>query len=211
MQNIRNILFDYGNVIFEIEFPRVQKSFNDLGISNVLELYGHLQQDRLFDDFDRGHIDSAEFRNGIRRLSGKSDLTDDQIDVAWNSLLIGVPGPNHELLLNYQQKFRTFLLSNNNAIHYEWIHAYLKREYQLDGNDLFFEKCYYSHLMGMRKPDAEIFEFVLKEHDLKPSETLFIDDSPQHIETAKLLGIQTVLIEKGENLTQLSERLGLIK
>jgi FMN phosphatase YigB (HAD superfamily) len=211
MQNIKNILFDYGNVIFEIDFARVHQSFKELGISNVLELYGHLDQDSLFDDFDKGDISSAQFRDGIRRLSGKADLQDDQIDQAWNALLIGVPAENHTLLERYHQQYNTYLLSNNNEIHYKWILDYLKREYQLEGNQTFFKHCYYSHHMGMRKPNSDIFERVLKEQNLLPKETLFIDDSPQHIRTAQTLGIQTVLIEPGETLSELTKRIGLLE
>jgi FMN phosphatase YigB (HAD superfamily) len=211
MQNIRNILFDYGNVIFKIDFTRVHQSFKDLGISNVLELYGHLEQDHLFDDFDKGLITPAQFRDGIRRLSGREDLLDEQIDQAWNALLIGVPPENHPLLQRYQQQYNTYLLSNNNEIHYQWIMNYLRNEYQLEGNEGFFKHCYYSHHMGMRKPDAEIFERVLKEQELDPSETLFIDDSPQHIRTAAHLGLHTALIQPEESLTDLTKRLGLLK
>ena len=101
-----------------------------------------------------------------------------------------------------------FLLSNNNEIHYQWIMDYLQREFGLDGNGSFFEKDYYSHLLRMRKPDEEIFKFVLDTHGLLPTETLFIDDSPQHIETAVRLGLKAHLLGPEDTLPKLLDRLG---
>ena len=122
----------------------------------------------------------------IRNVLNKPELTDAQIDHAWNSLLVGVPKGNHELLLSLKSKYRTFLLSNINPIHYNHIMNYLKNDFGFEGNDHLFEKVYYSHLIGKRKPNAEIFEQVLTENNLDPAETLFIDDSPQHIATCLL-------------------------
>lgn len=200
MQNIKNIIFDYGNVIFEIDFRLAQQAFTELGVADVRSLYGHKGQDRLFDDFDKGIISPAEFRDGIRRLARKPLLTDEQIDGAWNALLIGVPHGNHDILLKAKDRYRTFLLSNNNEIHYNWILNYLQDTHGLSDNSGFFEKAYYSHFMGMRKPDAEIFQYVIEQENLNPAETLFIDDSPQHIATAQTLGIQTRLVQSAYEL-----------
>ncbi|MBM3402340.1 MAG: HAD family phosphatase [Bacteroidetes bacterium] len=200
MNKIRNIIFDYGNVIFTIDFQRAQQSFTDLGVKNVAHFFSHKSHDSLFDQFEQGFISSSEFRDGIRKVTGINSLSDMEIDQAWNSLLISVPEPNHELLLKTKKKYRTFLLSNNNEIHYNWIMDYLKREHQIDSNANFFEKDYYSHLMKMRKPNPEIFEYVLIENNLNPAETLFIDDSPQHLKTAALLGLNTHLMTSDETL-----------
>lgn len=210
MDSIKNIIFDYGNVIFMIDFQRTTHSFTELGVKNIDRFFGHTAQHSLFDDFDKGTITAAEFRDGVRNYTGIQELTDEQIDRAWNTLLIGVPPVNHEILLKAKKRYRTFLLSNNNEIHYNWIMDYLKREYHLESNSVFFEKDYYSHLMGMRKPDREIFEFVLKENDLIPKETLFIDDSPQHLETAKKLGLHTHLMTPDDSLEKFMNRAGLL-
>ncbi|HAL83421.1 MAG TPA: HAD family phosphatase, partial [Mucilaginibacter sp.] len=99
-----------------------------------------------------------------------------------------------------------FLLSNINQIHYDFIMDYLKIEFGFDGNSHLFEKTYYSHLVGKRKPDAAIFEQVLNENNLNPAETLFIDDSPQHIATAQKLGIQTYLMAAPDSIQALFNR-----
>ena len=211
MNKIRNIIFDYGNVIFMIDFNRAQQSFTELGIKNVESFFSHTAHDPVFNQFERGEISSSEFRAVIRKITGKPDLTDIQIDNAWNTLLIGVPEPNHELLLKAKEKYRTFLLSNNNEIHYNWIMNYLKAEFNLDSNAGFFEKDYYSHLMKMRKPNADIFEFVIAENNLNPSETLFIDDSAQHIKTASSLGLITHLLTTEETLEDFMYNSGLLE
>ena len=211
MNKIRNIIFDYGNVIFRIDFDRAQHSFTDLGIKNVERFFSHTGHDPVFNQFERGEISSSEFRAGIRKITGKPGLTDAQIDNAWNTLLIGVPEPNHELLLKAKKKYRTFLLSNNNEIHYNWIMNYLRKEHHVASNSVFFEKDYYSHLMKMRKPDPEIFEFVMAENNLDPVETLFIDDSPQHLKTAALLGLNTHLLSPEETLESYMYSSGLLE
>jgi putative hydrolase of the HAD superfamily len=101
---------------------------------------------------------------------------------------------NHDLLLNLKGKYRIFLLSNINEIHLEYINNYLKSTFNLDSNNGFFEKIYYSHLIGKRKPNQEIFDQVLTENNLNKEETLFIDDSPQHLKTATSMGINTYLM-----------------
>ncbi|HEY1025689.1 MAG TPA: HAD family phosphatase [Sphingobacteriaceae bacterium] len=207
---IKNIIFDYGNVIFLIDFKRTQHTFTELGIENVERFFAHTGHDPLFDEFEKGNITAADFRDGIRKITGIPALSDTEIDRAWNTLLIGVPPVNHEILLKLKKNYRTFLLSNNNEIHYNWIMDYLKREYHLESNSVFFEKDYYSHLMGKRKPNADIFEQVLQENALDPQETLFIDDSPQHIETAQRLGFRTHLLSAPETLEIFISNSGLL-
>ncbi|WP_316810730.1 HAD family phosphatase [Pedobacter heparinus] len=195
-QKIKNIIFDYGNVIFEIDFKKAQEALLQLGIDNSPEFFAHKSHHQLFNDFETAAISPSEFRAGIRKAASNNDLTDQEIDDAWNSLLIGVPPGIHDVLLKVKQKYRTFLLSNNNETHYNYIVDYLKKEFGMDDNSELFEKAYYSQQMFLRKPNVEIFEQVIKENALDPNETLFIDDSPQHIEGAKLAGLHTLLMTR---------------
>jgi FMN phosphatase YigB (HAD superfamily) len=195
MQNIKNIIFDYGNVIFEINFEKAQQALFELGIVDIEEFFSHKKHHRIFNDFESAAISPAEFRNEIRTAANNSALSDQEIDAAWNSLLIGVPATVHDTLLKVKEKYRTFLLSNNNEIHYDYIVDYLKREFDMDDNSSLFEKTYYSQHMFLRKPNVEIFLQVIRENNLDPKETLFIDDSPQHIEGAKKAGLNTLLMD----------------
>ena len=210
MENIKNIIFDYGNVIFSIDFSLAQQAFRKLGITNAEQFFGHLQQDAIFDAFDRGEITAAQFRNRIREVANNPGLSDKQIDAAWNSMLLGIAAGNHELLLKLKNRYRTFLMSNINDIHYMHIMNYLRREFNFNGNDHLFERVYYSHLVGKRKPDAAFFQQLLDENNLNPTESLFIDDTPHHLEAAKKLGIQTYLMKAPDTLQQFFERNGLL-
>jgi len=210
MQNIKNIIFDYGNVIFSIDFKKAQEAFKLLGITDPDTFFGHRQQDPIFDQFDRGEVTEDEFRQYVREKIGNPAITDQQITDAWNSLLLGISPGNHELLLKLKEKYRTFLLSNINAIHYTYIMNYLKSDFGFDDNEHLFEKTYYSHLVGKRKPEPDIFEQVITENNLKPEETLFIDDSPQHLETAKKLGLQTFLMTAPDTLAAFVAREQLV-
>ena len=195
MNTIKNIIFDYGNVIFEINFKLVQHSLQQLGINDIEGFFAHKTHNSLFDDFETASISPIQFREGIRTAANNSNLSDQEIDKAWNSLLIGVSGNNHEVLMAVKNKYRTFLLSNNNEIHYNWIIEYLKSTFEIENYDTFFEKAYFSQHMRLRKPNVNIFEQVIKENNLNPEETLFIDDSPQHIAGAKKAGLETLLMD----------------
>ncbi|MES2458115.1 MAG: HAD family phosphatase [Bacteroidota bacterium] len=195
-QKIKNIIFDYGNVIFEIDFKKAQNALSQLGIPDIESFFGHKGHDELFSKLETGSISAAEFRDGIRAAAKNNVLSDQEIDAAWNSIFVGVPKNVHEVLLQAKDKYRTFLLSNTNEIHYNFFVDYLKREYAIDGNDSLFEKAYYSQLMLLRKPHVEIFERVIHENNLNSEETLFIDDSPQHLVGAKQAGLHTLLMDK---------------
>ena len=140
LENIKNIIFDYGNVIFTLDFERSRQAWIDLGINDADTFYSHQVQNKIFTEFESGSLRAEEFRVYIRKILNRPQLTDEQIDHAWNSLLVGVPEGNHELLLNLKPKYRTFLLSNNNPIHYDHIMKYLKNDFGFDGNDHLFEK-----------------------------------------------------------------------
>lgn len=197
VQKIKNIIFDYGNVIFEIDFKKAQDSLLQLGISDVQNFFAHKAHNEIFNDFEIAAISPGQFRDKIRLAANNKMLIDQQIDDAWNSLLIGVPDLEiHNVLLKAKERYRTFLLSNNNQIHYDWIVSYLKKELNVSDNNHLFERTYYSQQMMLRKPNIEIFEKVLLENNLIAEETLFIDDSPQHIEGAKRAGLQTLLMDR---------------
>ncbi len=203
---IKNIIFDYGNVIFDIDHLLTIKAFQDLGVKHDASFFGHLKQNPLFDAFEMGKIDANEFRSEIRSIT-QQNYSNEHIDNAWNTLLLGIRPGYLDYLIELKSQYRTFLLSNNNEIHFHAILNYLQSNYQVNDMSSYFEKDYYSHLMGMRKPNADIFEYVINEHQLKPSETLFIDDSPQHLETAKKLGLNTHLMLKNEDLRSLIPQL----
>ena len=168
-----------------------------MGISEEQMKYSQSEQAHLFDDLETGKIYPAQFREEIRNMSFLG-LTDNEIDDAWNALLLDLPKDRIELLKSLSNKYRIFLLSNTNVIHYNAYSQYLKDEHGIDGLEPLFEKTYLSHEVGLRKPDAEIFELVLNENKLEASETLFIDDSEQHIKGAEVVGLKTHWLNEGD-------------
>jgi FMN phosphatase YigB (HAD superfamily) len=195
MDHIKNIIFDYGNVIFEIDFKIAQAAFTNLGVPNIESFFAHKGHNSLFDHFEVDGISGDDFRNGIRKAANNPNLSDTAINDAWNSLLIGVADGNHDILLSVKEKYRTFLLSNTNQIHYDWIINHLQHQFGMENYDGHFERAYFSQLMKLRKPNVSIFEQVIKDNQLNPAETLFIDDSPQHLEGAKKAGLKTLLMD----------------
>ena len=193
-----------------LDFQQLKEGWNRIAISGPDAFFSHGVQHPIFDQFDKGHITEKDFRDFIREKSGKADLSDEEIDAAWNSLLLGVADGTHEVLAGLKQKYRTFLLSNINPIHYNYIMNYLKTEFEFENNDHLFEKTYYSHFVGLRKPDQAIFKKVLSENGLKAEETLFIDDIAENLEPAKALGIQTYLMKAPDTIQEFIKREGFL-
>lgn len=209
MSAIQTIIFDYGAVIFAIDHQLTIQAFKDLGLKEADAVFGHLSQHQVFDEFEKGNISPETFRNALRKWLPEG-ISDEAIDAAWNNMLIGIPEGKLALLEAVKKRYPTYLLSNNNVIHYDWIQAYLKRDLGLDSIDPYFNTTYYSQQLRMRKPNADIFEYVLKTHQLDPATTLFIDDSPQHIRTAQTLGIQTLHLLNINDLEPELKKLGIL-
>lgn len=209
MKAIRNILFDLGGVIINLDIPASSRQFEALGARDFSASFTQFQQTDTFDLFDKGLISPAEFRKEVNAAL-KLDLNDQDFDSAWNAMLLDFPEQRLSLLAGLKPKYRTFLLSNTNEIHVEAFEARLLKTRGLPNLDALFEKTYYSCRMGLRKPDRAIFERVLAENRLLAEETLFIDDSPQHVEGARQAGIHAFLLEKNKEVEALLRELKLL-
>lgn len=199
MKGIKNIIFDLGGVILNIDYKRPQEELAKLGINNIDVLYSKKNQTELFDLLETGKISGQEFINKIKELSEKP-IEDFEIINAWNSILLDFPLRRLQILQQLQLHYNLYLLSNTNEIHEKAFNEMLKTQCGFPSLALFFDKVYYSHRVGLRKPDGAIFELVLSQNNLKAEETLFLDDSIQHIETATSLGIKTIHIKDGMSI-----------
>ena len=186
------IIFDLGGVVLNLDYQATIDAFKDLGKENFDKLYTQANQDKIFDQYETGSISSQEFREYFRTILERP-LTDQEIDDAWNKLLLDLPKERIDLLLKLKEDYPIFLFSNTNEIHLKSFQKTIEDSFG-DANLLekVFHKTYYSHLVGIRKPNAEAFQHVIDEQGLDPKRTLFIDDSIQHIEGAQSLGIQTI-------------------
>ena len=198
----KNIIFDLGVVLLDVDYNLAAAAFRKLGIPDFDAHYSKAQQDRFFDRFETGHMTDEEFRIKLRQYL-PSHVTNHQIDEAWNAMLLKVPEENFQLLEKLNKSKRIFLLSNTNRIHIRAFSKIIDLQYGFEKFERLFEKAYYSCNIGLRKPDAEIFDLVVKENQLDLSETIFIDDSPQHIEGARNYGLNVVLLKQGDNLSKI--------
>jgi glucose-1-phosphatase len=195
------LILDLGGVIFDIDYKNTIDAFVRLGLPQAEQMYSQAAQSELFDQLEKGLIGEDEFFIHIRNISSEKP-TDEQIRHAWNALLIGVPEYNATFLQQLKNNYRLFLLSNTNCIHEKAYRKMISDQYGKFFFDDVFEKMYLSHQVHMRKPDSEIFEFVLQDQQLNPSETLFYDDSIQHVKAATQVGIKAQLFPKGEKMQE---------
>lgn len=195
---IKNIIFDLGGVIINIDYSLLIQAFSKIGLPHFEAYFSQKEQKKLFDLYEKGLISSQNFREELKKQCIQG-ISDEDIDFAWNSMLLDLPKERLDFLMSVKEKCRTFLLSNTNEIHMLFIFKYLKKTYGISNFNEHFEKVYLSYEVKMRKPDAEIFELVINQNKLVKEETLFIDDSAQHIESATNIGIQTLLLDVKKN------------
>ena len=189
--HIKNIIFDLGNVIIDLDFETAYGNFADL--SGLTSEEVKLRTDGLmfFQDYEKGLIGSSQFRDQIRQVL-TMNCSDADIDMAWNSLLGGIPEERLQLLKRLRSNYRTFALSNTNEIHVlEFNNIIAESSGSVQSFMDHFEQVYYSCEMKMRKPEPLIYETVLQQQDLVAHETLFVDDHLPNIESASALGIHT--------------------
>lgn len=196
IQGIKHIIFDLGGVILNIDYQLTQKAFADLGIHPREGLYSQQAQSEIFDSLEIGKLSGDKFIQHIQSLSDQV-ITEKQVREAWNAMLLDFPLRRLQILQQLQLHYNIFLLSNTNEIHELEFNKQLQRVCGYPSLAVFFDKVYLSHRVGMRKPDAAIFEHVLNDNQLQAHETLFIDDSLQHIQTAQRLGIQVIHMTNG--------------
>ncbi|MEC7646619.1 MAG: HAD family phosphatase [Bacteroidota bacterium] len=200
MKNIRAIIFDLGGVILNINYQNTIDNFKKLGIQNPKCFYSKKIQTDIFNQIEKGEISKEEFLLKLQKETIGASIK--KIEHAWNSMLLNLPKRRVSFLKRIRKHYPIFLLSNTNAIHI----SKFKKNLGITRYNKFynlFEKVYYSHEIGCRKPQAKIFKILLTENKLSAHEVLFIDDSIQHIKSAKKIGIKTHHLQHNEEITTL--------
>jgi putative hydrolase of the HAD superfamily len=199
--NITTLIIDFGGVLIDLDRARCINRFLELGLTDIERLLDVYHQQGFFLQFERGEITAEAFREGIRERIGKP-VSDEQIDEAWNSFLIGIPPYKLALLLELRKRYTVYLLSNTNTIHWDWSleRAFNYGEFRVDD---YFDRQFLSFRMQLAKPDPNIFKRVIAETGLVPDETLFIDDSEANCFTAEALGIHTYMPAAREDWSHL--------
>ncbi len=192
---IKAIIFDLGGVIINIDYARTVQAFKSICGYDFDKIYSQYKQSTLFDDYETGKITDDFFRE---RLIDELDLpvSSEQFDQAWNAMLLDLPKERLDFISKLRAKgYQTYLFSNTNAIHLKRVFEISSQTIGVENFSSYFTKEYYSHTFGMRKPNPNAFKKILEHHQLKAQEVLFVDDSKQHIEGAKIAGLHTLLID----------------
>ncbi len=194
---IKNIIFDLGDVIINIDIPRAAHSFAALSKQSLEDVHHLIHQNGVFKKFETGHFAPPEFRNYVRELFQTPDWTDQDIDIAWNSLLLDIPLERIEKIKELAQKgYRLFLLSNTSSIHIDEVNNILLRTAGVNQLSDLFEKLYLSYEMGLMKPSPDIYQSLLQDAGILAEESLFLDDNLDNIRAAAACGIQTIHVQK---------------
>ncbi len=201
MNNITNIIFDLGGVIMDIDVKETLKAFTQLGAKDIQKYFGHGFAASFFSDHEAGRISDEMFIQEIKTLLGK-EVAEAEITEAWNALLLRFPAERIELLKEIRSKYRVFLYSNTNAIHYNKFSAIYRNSFPGALED-HFEKAYYSHVLGHRKPETGGFEQIIAENGLNPEKTLFVDDAWINVEAAMKTGLKGLYMPSGFYITDI--------
>jgi len=209
MKGIKNIIFDLGGVIINLDQQRTLNEFNKLSNVPFETIYNASDQKELFDEFDKGNITTEIFFEKLKfeiRYNGSQE----ELLNAWNAMLLDIPEHRLDLLVRAKQNYTTFLLSNTCEPHIAFFERELYNEYGVKNFEDYFDKVYYSCRIGLRKPDPKIFRNVLTQNNLNPKETVFIDDSIQHVKGAGECGLNAYLLPKGMEIEDLLKDLKLL-
>ena len=202
-KQIKNIVFDLGGVLVDLDFKAAIDGLQQAGFANVKEQLMAFDQGGIFQKFELGEMTADEFRTAIRENSTVT-LTDEEIDALWNAMLLEIPREKLELILDLRGKYMVYLLSNTNSIHWDYVckNAFNYRGFRV--ND-YFEETFLSYEMHLAKPNKAIFEKVLHDANLLPEETLFIDDSEANCKAAEEVGIHAHHYHIGDDLSKVFE------
>lgn len=191
MPKIRNIIFDFGGVLFNIDYRNTEQGFSKL-ISKDFSFKKASGLKRSLRQYETGKINTETFIWNIQKLCGQ-DVQGRDVMKAWNSMLLDMPKERFEYVKKLREKYKVFLLSNINEMHANWVDRYLKKNYGLvNWQEEYFDKVYYSHEIHLRKPTKSIYRFVMKDANIKGSESLFIDDLDENVLAARSVGLIAV-------------------
>lgn len=203
---IKNIIFDLGGVLLNIDYHKTINAFKALGFANFDEMYSQTTANELFENLETGKISDEDFYSTIKKIAS-TQLTNQQIQTAWNAILLDFRPQSIAYLNSLSLQYNLYLLSNTNSIH----QAAFFKSFAQQNNGLHlsncFTKAYYSHQINLRKPYTAIYQFVLEDAILKAEETLFIDDSAINIPAAKEIGMVTHLLLPTETIEEVLPKL----
>ena len=200
-QPIKNILFDLGGVILDIDVQATLKQFYELGFPSDLLQYPINMTTDIFFKYETGEIDTAAFRNEIRNKTGL-EMSNEAFDKAWNAMIVRIPEERTALLKVLAKRYDLYMLSNTSALHAPVFEMMYHDAAGITMHQA-FKKIYYSFEIGCHKPDLEAWEYVIGDAGIIPNETLFLDDNIHNIKASQELGFRAIHIHERTNLMNL--------
>ncbi len=205
MKNIRNIIFDFGGVIITIDQQQAINRFREIGVTDADKRLDSYTQTGIFGELESGKINGEQFRTELEKLAGQP-ITHQDCCYAWQGYCKELPQRNLDCLTRLRTKgYKVILLSNTNPLMMEWA---MSNDFDGKGNPIqsYFDFMYLSYECKMMKPEPALFQKVLRDENIRPEETLFVDDGELNIATAKQLGIQVFCPPNGSDWTKVIER-----
>ncbi|NEN24788.1 HAD family phosphatase [Cryomorpha ignava] len=202
-EKIKNIIFDLGGVLLNIDYDKTVEAFRALGMADPEQAFSKEVQAGFFQEFEKGFISETVFVSEINKEF--KDASPQEIMDAWCALLGDFPNQRFEYLKKLSKSYRLFLLSNTNIIHLKAFEKIIDKAIGWNNFLLLFEGIGYSHELNMRKPNADIFMKMMDKYNLQPAETCFIDDTDVHVATANSLGITAFHLTNGKEIWDILE------
>lgn len=205
MNSIKTIIFDLGQVILNVDWHKTTHAFQELGLENTKSAFDQLHQSGFFQELQTGYAAPEDFIKFLRGFL-PAGVSNKQIIKAWNAMLMDFPPERLHLIHQLSRRYTTFLLSNTNRIHWQEYYPRYQEILRKEGLPPLFKKEYYSHELGLAKPDVAIYKRVLQENRLEPESTLFLDDKEENLEAARLLNIQVQQVTPENDIIKIFEK-----
>lgn len=187
---IEAIIFDFGDIFINLNKDAMKNAFNSLGLKE----WNH-EMKELNLAFEVGKISEEKFLSGLQKHVPNASL--ETIKENWNTILMDFPLYRLEFLQILSERYKLFLLSNTDSIHIQHFEETVGESFYSNFYQC-FEKVYFSFELGMRKPNEDIYNYVLQKHNLAPKRTLFVDDKKENTDSASKLGIQVWNLQVGQ-------------
>jgi glucose-1-phosphatase len=191
------VIFDFGGVLFEIDYDAPVREFSKLGFAEFKEAYSQANQEEIFDLLETGKIPGVAFYDWISRFMPSASRA--ELEFAWNSILLHLLPERMPFIHQLREAgYKTYILSNTNELHARVFEKMIDETYGWEKFASAFDTIHYSQDLHMRKPHPETFLHVCSLHDLAPKRTVFIDDSIQHVKGALEAGLHAFHLKPTE-------------
>ena len=206
LQGVDAVIFDFGNVLIDLDYPKIIQEFKKVANKNQENIRKLVMDSKILIKFETGQIGPDRFLAAVNQILA-TNLSEDEFERIWNCMLKDITRERMDKVLEIGKRFDTYILSNSNITHEIAFEAMVMDATGKESIRDFVKEAYFSHEIGMRKPDLDIYEFVIDDISNYPSRMLFLDDRLDNVEAAREAGMKAVQIFNPDK--QLNELFGL--